>query len=82
MYDTITPELMDVIDGVKTLSEQPASVRLKFDDTALALQLCAQDIALHAVKLADPLMRQSATTVADGLNAAAKLCRIAKESES
>ncbi|SMF09811.1 hypothetical protein SAMN06295900_102456 [Trinickia caryophylli] len=82
MYEAITTEHIDVLDSVKTLAEQPASARRKFEDTALALQRSAQDLATQAVKLTDPLLRQSATTVADGLNAAAQLCRAAIESES
>ncbi|HEV3426183.1 MAG TPA: hypothetical protein VG105_20810 [Paraburkholderia sp.] len=82
MYAPMTTELIDIIDTVKTLPEQPVAQRRKFAEAALGLERVAGDIAAQAVKLADPLLRQSATTVADGLNAAAQLCRAAVESES
>ena len=82
MYAPMTTELIDIIDTVKTLQEQPVAQRRKFAEAALGLERVAGDIAAQAVKLADPLLRQSATTVADGLNAAAQLCRAAVESES
>jgi hypothetical protein len=82
MYAPMTTELIDIIDTVKTLPEQPGAQRRKFAEAALGLERVAGDIAAQAVKLADPLLRQSATTVADGLNAAAQLCRAAVESES
>jgi len=82
MYDAMTPELIDVIDNLKTLAEQPPAQRRKLADAALGLEHVAGDIAAQAVRLSDPLLRQSATTVADGLNAAAQLCRAAIESES
>ncbi|WP_206956642.1 hypothetical protein [Trinickia acidisoli] len=80
MYDAVTPEMIDTIDSVKTLTEQPTPQRGKLGDAALGLERLATDIASQAVKLADPMLRQSATTVADGLNAAAQLCRTAIES--
>lgn len=82
MYEAMNPELIDIVDNVKTLAEQPAAQRQKFSEAALGLERVAGDIAAQAVKLADPLLRQSAITVADGLSAAAQLCRAAVESES
>jgi hypothetical protein len=82
MYDTMTPELIDIIDNVKTLAEQPPAQRRNFADAAFGLERIAADIAAQAVKLGDPMLRQSATTVADGLSAAAQLCRAAIEPES
>jgi hypothetical protein len=82
MYEAMAPELIGIIDNVKTLSEQPVAQRLKFAEAALGLERVAGDIAAQAVKLSDPLLRQSATTVADGLTAAAQLCRVAIQSES
>jgi ABC-type transporter Mla subunit MlaD len=82
MYDAMTPELIDVLDSVKTLAEQQPAQRRKLGDAALELQRISAGIASQAVKLADPLARQSATTVADGLAAAAQLCRTAMESDS
>jgi hypothetical protein len=82
MYEAMPPELIDIIENVKTLAEQPVTQRRKFADAALGLERVAGDIAAQAVKLGDPLLRQSATTVADGLTAAAQLCRAAIESES
>lgn len=75
MYDNLTDETIDAIDAVKTLSEQSADQRRALVDAALGLDRLASEIASRAVKLADPMMRQQATTVADGLNAAAQLCR-------
>lgn len=82
MYDAMTPELIDVLDNVKTLAEQPSTQRRKFIDAALELERIAGEIASQAVRLTDPLARQSATTVSDGLAAAAQLCRSATESDS
>jgi hypothetical protein len=82
MYDAMPPELIDVLDNVKTLADQPAAQRRRFGDAAIGLERIAQEIASQAVRLADPLARQSATTVADGLGAAAQLCRAAMESSS
>lgn len=75
MYDTVTTEMIDAIDGVKTLADQPTAHRRKLVDAALGLDRLANEIASQAVKLGDPMLRQSATTVADGLSAAAQLCR-------
>lgn len=82
MYEAMNPELIDIIDNVKTLAEQAPAQRQKFADAALGLERVASDIALEAVKLVDPLLRQSATIVVDGLVAAAQLCRTVVESES
>ncbi|TKC91525.1 hypothetical protein FAZ69_03465 [Trinickia terrae] len=82
MYDAMTNELIDLLDNVKTLAEQPAAQRRKFADAALGLDRTSREIATQAVKLTDSLARQSATTVADGLAAAAQLCRSAMESDS
>ena len=75
MYDTVTTEMIDAIDSVKTLADQPPSQRRKLGEAALGLERLANEIASQAVKLSDPMLRQSATTVADGLTAAAQLCR-------
>ncbi|WP_118182933.1 hypothetical protein [Paraburkholderia phosphatilytica] len=82
MYDAIPPELIDVLDNVKTLADQPAAQRRKFADVAAGLECSAQEIASQALRLTDPLARQSAITVADGLAAAAQLCRTTLESDS
>ncbi len=79
MYSALTPELIDAIDSVKTLPDQPQSTRTKLGEAANALEHVASEIATQAVKFADPLLRQSATTVADGLRAASELCRAAVE---
>lgn len=75
MYDTVTTEMIDAIDGVKTLADQPPTQRKKLGEAAIGLDRLATEIASQAVKLTDPMLRQSATTVADGLAAAAQLCR-------
>jgi len=82
MYDTLPPETIDVMDNIKTLADQSTAQRQKLGDAAQGLQRLAIEISSQAVKLADPMLRQSATAVADGLNAAAQLCRTAIESES
>ncbi|TAM85184.1 hypothetical protein EPN42_16090 [bacterium] len=71
----MTTEMIDAIDGVKTLADQPPTQRRKLGEAALGLDRLATEIASQAVKLSDPMLRQSATTVADGLSAAAQLCR-------
>ncbi len=82
MYDTLNPELIDVMDNIKTLADQSTAQRQKLGEAAQGLERLAIDISSQAVKLADPMLRQSATTVADGLNAAAQLCRTAIESDN
>lgn len=82
MYDTLTPETIEVMDNIKTLAGQSTAQRQKLGGAAQGLERLALEISSQAVKLADPMLRQSATTVADGLNAAAQLCRTAIESES
>jgi hypothetical protein len=82
MYDTVTPEMIDAIDSVKTLADQPPQQRQKLGEAARGLERLATEIASQALKGADPLLRKSATTVADGLNAAAQLCRNTIESPS
>jgi len=79
MYSALTPELIDAIDSAKTLSDHPQKTRDKLGEAADALAQVASEIATQAVKCADPLLRQSATTVADGLRAASALCRAAVE---
>ncbi len=79
MYDTVTTEMIDAIDGVKTLAEQPPAHRRQLGEAALGLDRLANEIASQAIKLSDPMLRQSATTVADGLTAAAQLCRATLE---
>ena len=82
MYDTLPPETIDVMDNIKTLADQSTAQRQKLGDAAQGLQRLAIEISSQAVKLADPMLRQSATAVADGLNAAAQLCRNTIESPS
>lgn len=82
MYDTLPPETIEVMDNIKTLADQSTAQRQKLGEAAQGLERLAIDISSQAVKLADPMLRQSATTVADGLTAAAQLCRTAIESES
>jgi hypothetical protein len=77
MYEAITPEMIDTIDKAGTLADTAGSDRRPLAHAATGLERAAADIALQAVKLADPMARQSATTVADGLSAAAQLCRVA-----
>ena len=62
MYDAVTPEMIDAIDSVKTLEDQPVSQRQKLREAALGLERLATDIASQAVKLTDPMLRQSATS--------------------
>ncbi|HVW50441.1 MAG TPA: hypothetical protein VHC91_08535 [Trinickia sp.] len=82
MYDAITPEMIETIDKAGTLADTPASDRRPLAHAALGLEQAAAGIATQAVKLADPMARQSATTVADGLSAAAQLCRAAIDARS
>lgn len=77
MYDAITPEMIDAIDKAGTLADTPGSDRQPLSLAATGLERAAAGIAAQAVKLADPMARQHATTVADGLSAAAHLCRAA-----
>lgn len=82
MYEAVTNEMIDAIDSVKTLSDRPEPQRRSLGEAAAGLERLAAQIAYQAVKLADPMLRQSAATVADGLNAAAQLCRSTIESQS
>ena len=77
MYDAITPEMIDTIDKAGTLADTPGSDRQPLSLAATGLERAAAGIAIQAVKLADPMARKDATTVADGLTAAAQLCRAA-----
>ena len=77
MYDAITPDMIDTIDKAGTLADTAGSDRRPLAHAATALECTAAGIAMQAVKLADPMARQHATTVADGLSAAAQLCRAA-----
>jgi hypothetical protein len=77
MYDAITPDMIDTIDKAGTLADSPGSDRRPLEHAAAGLERAAQGISAQAVTLADPMARQSATTVADGLIAAAQLCRAA-----
>jgi|GEM_PF-4647341 len=82
MYDAITPEITEVIDKAGALADTPGSDRRPLAHAASGLEQVAAGIAMQAVKLADPMARQSATTVADGLSAAAQLCRFAIDARS
>lgn len=77
MSDAITPEMIEAIDKAGTLADTPGSDRRPLAHAAVGLDHAAAGIAMQAVKLADPLARQRASTVADGLSAAAQLCRAA-----
>lgn len=77
MYDAITPGMIDAIDKAGTVAETPGSDRRALALAATGLERAAAGISVQAVKLADPMARQHATTVADGLSAAAQLCRAA-----
>lgn len=82
MYSALTPDLVEAIDSIKSLADQPKAARRKLDDAANALDRTASGIAEQAVKVGDPMLRQSATTVADGLRAASALCRAAVEAQA
>lgn len=77
MYDAITPEMIEAIDKAGTLADTLGSDRRPLAHAATGLDRVAAGISAQAVKLADPMLRQHATTVADGLSAAAQLCRAA-----
>lgn len=77
MYDAITPEMIETIDKAGTLADTPDSDRRPLSHAATGLESAAAAVAAQAAKASDPMARQQATTVADGLSAAAQLCRAA-----